>query len=305
MSDLPATIDVYPGWVVPATGARFTDDSGRQFSPALALALWHLARALDGAGQGRVPLADLRAAGRKLWRKHTYCRALREAQALELVEVVERRADGELVVVYRSALKVADWLGLQHVGARKVTIPVSALRSAKAFKAALWAAYHAGRIQNTGRPISRDTLTELTGVSRRTQRRYEASTGHVTATRNSVVVGHGLGDLRAAREFIHGGCFIPGGSPTGPVHQPLPNSYRATLPLGSRSAARKLNRTLSGALLISPGGQHKRVFFESAAKAEKAMRRGNAADVTLVPDGPGLWRRLIDGWAERWVYGVV
>jgi hypothetical protein len=254
---------LYPGLVTVAT----------RKGHAAPLAVWHLARALDTRGAGRVLLGDLRGEGMKLWSRSKTYSAIREAARLGLVAVVTRRRDGARVVTLRSLAHVAKVFNIADLGARPVLARVSALRTAATFKAAVFSAFHAGRKGDTARPISRQTLQTLTGIGRRTQARYERRNndrhnGQVRRRANFAVLAQGPEALPGARENVHGACYTYGGA----VVRPMPNSYTSTLATVSGSKLRKMN--LKGGLVDSGAGQHKaRVFFPDAKSARKAASR--------------------------------
>jgi hypothetical protein len=256
------SVRLYPGLVSIAT----------RKGHAAPLAVWHLARALDLAGAGRVELEDLRAEGMKLWSRSKTYSAIREAARLGMVALVNRRSDGARVVALRGLEYVARLFNVSDVGARPVLARVSALRTAGTFKAAVFSAFHAGRKGATTRPISRETLQTLTGIGRRTQSRYEARNngrrnGQVKRRANFAVLGPWQA-LEAAREDVHGACYLYGGAAV----RPLPNSYRSTAELASGSRLRKINRAL-GDPGGSGAGKHTRVYFDDAESARKAANR--------------------------------
>ena len=314
-------MEVYPG-LVAACGRKYTDPQrgakrARRWTPVMALAVWQLVRHLDTPGTGRVHLAALRAAALALWTRDSFYRHLRDAESIGLVHVTTRKRDGIEVIEARGIVRVAELLELPSVGARKVSIPLASLKSAKSFKRALWAAWHAGRSHNTGAPVTRTTLQKLSGMAPSTQRAYERTTPNAAgglatdATQNTVILATDAtpGALAAAREFVHGGCYID--RHTRALLRPIGNTFETSLTAGSRSRARKVNRLLShrpGALL--PPGSPKRLFFVDPAKAERAARGERAEDVPLAPTGQRaaggavLWARVWDSWSLAHVAGV-
>jgi hypothetical protein len=85
----------------------------------------------------------------------------------------------------RSAAKVACALGVEQLNGRPVALPVSALLDGMGvFRAHLYAAFHSGRTKHAlhgdqahpehkAMPMSRATMTKLSGVGRSSQRAYE------------------------------------------------------------------------------------------------------------------------------------
>lgn len=265
---------------------------------ALPFALWYLGRAL-ARGSGRIDAEDLKDGALRLWSLDKYYRGLREAVRLGLVAKVKRRCDGAIVVELRSLEKVAERFGLASVDATPIVVRASALATTAKFKAAHFCAYQAGRAGDARRPISRETLRSLTGISRRTQAHYEKvnnirRNGQVHRTANFALTGYEPDDLRGARDHLHGACFLYGGR----VVRPLPNSYRSTLHLASRSRVRKVSRILKGkgGLVMTGAGQHnQRVFFVDRKDAERAARAEKASPVVYYRArrayrGAGVWR---------------
>lgn len=308
-------IEVYPG-LVAACGKRYTDPSGRRYSPMMALALWQLARHLDVAGTGRVSREALKNAGLEMWNRDTFYRALRDAERLGLVRQTRRQRDGAELVACTGLAKVAALLELPNVGARKVSIPLSALERARTFRAALWAAWQAGRQRKTATPITRAKLRELSGMAESTQRTYEQAAQNdagyrVTgATANAIILAENAtpSHLQAARDLVHGGCYIEHHSRA--LVRPIGNTYTSSLPAGSRSRARKVNRLLSQTSCNTAAGQIvRRLFFVDAGKAQRTARTGRAVDVPLAVTGRRagaavLWAPVWDSWSLANLAGV-
>jgi len=82
-----------------------------------------------------------------------------------------------------SAVRVAAALGVDRLTGQPVALPLDTLRDGiGTFRAHLYAAFHSGRAKGRadGRPampIARDTLADLSGVGRTSQRAYEARLG--------------------------------------------------------------------------------------------------------------------------------
>jgi hypothetical protein len=82
-----------------------------------------------------------------------------------------------------SAAKVAYTLGVEQLTGRPVALPVAALLDGiGTFRAHLYTAFHSGRTKDTpygeqAMPIARETMAELSGVGRSSQRAYEEQVG--------------------------------------------------------------------------------------------------------------------------------
>lgn len=273
-------VRVYPGLCAAAM----------QAGHSAALAVWTLARHVDARGAGRVDAGDLRATALSRsgprWTKSKFYRAVREARALGLLEVVDlqrtrhgRAGDGK-VIVLRSLARAALALGVTDVGAAPVIVRLSALRTPQIFKAALLAAFKGARSHHTHNPISRGALRTAAGPCARTQRSYERlhnsrHDGQVKTVRNFELTGLRAALLPELNQIRRGKYFLR----CGKVIRSLPNSYDASaLRTGGRSGLRKVNHVISGGLLNSAGGQHKRVYFASAETAEAAEEKARKSE---------------------------
>ena len=175
-----------------------------QISPSLALAMlregqvaagrvWWLCRHLDSAGSGAFRIAVIK---QQLTEKNSpiqLCGWRRMRQLLRMGEGLFWTRQGDRLFL-RSAVKVADRLGVGRFAGKMVSVPaVSLCHSIGKVRALFYATFHAGRgkgerghlpsrnlkseIQNYSSPISRTTLEMLTGASRRTQQAYEQNAG--------------------------------------------------------------------------------------------------------------------------------
>jgi len=126
-----------------------------------ALRLWCFARMLDQGGRGCILAAELYKTLQGLKVTHTtFYRWLAQAKAAQFI------TEGRPGVLYLAALaKVAGLLKVDRL-TRKVEMPALKL-TAKGWRAFVFAATH------NGRPTSRQTLEALTGISQRTQARYD------------------------------------------------------------------------------------------------------------------------------------
>jgi hypothetical protein len=247
-----------------------------QKQTAGALALWYMARSLDSRGAGVIDEQDLKECALEIWSRDKFYRAYRRARELGMMVNGTRRRDGQKITVLRSLATVARLMGAWSLGAAPVVIRLSALRTVGTFKAALFAAWHAGRDSN-GRPISRETITGIVGISAPTQRRYEKQhnarrDGQITPQRNFLMTGLKTDSLTYARENLHPGCYLYGSY----VVRPLPNTYSSTLKRASHRTAHKVNSGLKRDLLnLSGDGQRrpKRLFYDNADIAKQATKR--------------------------------
>jgi len=153
------------------------DPQGVKFWPLMGMAAiknksggawraWTLAKNLDKAGQGAIPLADLQAQAKELKiHPKSWKRWLKEARRLGLI-CDRARADGWLVLAsYHKAAKILD---CDNVGPRPANLPAADLIG-KGWRAFIWDGYIAC---HGGRPVTRARMAKLTGVPVSTQREY-------------------------------------------------------------------------------------------------------------------------------------
>lgn len=241
-----------------------------------ALALWTLARAIDAQGSGRITAAELRQAAidELGWSRAKFQRGYRDALSSGLI--TKQRTHLYLTGLVRTA----QLLQIDSLGHLFVDVPAKVLKSSQTFRAALWAAFHTGRPtqprKKLSAPISRATLTELSGVGRKTQARYErrhnaSRVGQIKKQTNYQIL-HGLkeSDLRGARENIHPACFMYYGQ----VAKPMPNSYKSLVQSG-RGRLKKANRALRSLVCIGAGANAKvrKLYYASANEWLETVKR--------------------------------
>lgn len=246
----------------------------RQATP---LALWHMLRTLDESGKGWIERDLAREYSLTIWSRDKFYRALREAKKLGIVH------DGwwgnRKVIRMASLLRTAQSMKVTHLGYRAVFIDLEDLRTAATFKRAMFSAFHTGRSRKPRSPISRKTITDITGLPRRTQRRYEKESGVITAQRNWKLTGLAPEGLEWARDNWHGACRVIAGQ----VVIPKPNSYVSSLARSGRRTVREVNKHLRDGLSTKSDGRHLRMYFEDGAQAERAGRKDRG--IQGVPTG--------------------
>jgi hypothetical protein len=230
---------------------------------------------------------------------------------------------------YSGAAALAESLRVERLHGSPIYLPSGVVvgRLGK-FKAALYAAWHAGRGQadeRRPRPISRATLAAKSGVSARTLQRYDQRAG-VERQRHMAVGGrynekaaqeHAWQRGRAAFTFTDyqgrqgraGGVYL--------AHN-LPNSYEANLSRAARGRQRKINRRLNQPRdSVARGAGAARIFHSGGAAASQAYNRqpdrdaywpmhqarGDGRVWAIIPALNGGWRLIADGWrliADGW-----
>ncbi len=209
--------------------------------------VWLLARHVDIQGRGWLSIDELRQqlTGKTSPRRISGWRRLR--QILQQGDGVFWQRDDRNRLWLRSTVKVAQALDLERFADSPVVLPLTTLLSPiKDIRAAFYATFHAGR---DGQPISRQTLTEITGVSERAQRNYDTHL-NVKRVKNFALLYADASaedfywkNRRAAFQFTdkHGKQGPPGQTYWA---QRLPNSYHAPYQQLETNGTKSLNRRL-------------------------------------------------------------
>lgn len=276
--------------------------------------LWLLLRYLDSDGRGVLRVVNLRETFASTKAPLRLCGWRQLRNLLRQGEGIFWQRDKERVWL-RSAGKVALSLGVMRLNGRPVAIPVKHLvGSIGEAKAYLYASFHAGRQSTVERrsgqkPIARDTLTELTGLTAESQRGYERRVG-VRVSRN-YVVGEQSITSKEERFWKQGGGVFEFVDHQGGQGRPgkqyiawqLPNSYTVSLANRPKGRQKRINRMLSDLFMKGMTGNTQRTvekrYFGDGAGAVKAVgKRGRADDeVFWVQQGTGngrlrLWHAL-------------
>ena len=236
-----------------------------KLQPSLALAmlrsgqaatgrLWLLLRYLDENGRGWLELADIRA---RLTKKGSPTRLCGQRQLRALLQ----QGNGifwqrdKTRVWLSSTAKVAAGLGVRRLSGNPIALPLAVLLEPIGLvRAHLYASFHSSRMGRSGQsaaPISRVSLTAVSGVSRRSQHAYERRAGVVV--RPNIALGAPLN--RHATETVawhHGRAAFVFTDRQGKQGKPgqqylawrLPNSYSGPHTRLGRGRQRQLNRQL-------------------------------------------------------------
>ena len=149
---------------------------------------------------------------------------------------------------------IAVKVGVSHFSGRPVYVPSTAvIGSTKEFKAAIYAAFHAGREwQGRGevkKPIARETMQGIMGVSSSTQQDYD-SIANVRTEKNIAILA--TNDAQEAAWQTDGGAFPftdwngKNGKKGGVyIARQLPNDYHSKLKTASRANTIRTNERLN------------------------------------------------------------
>lgn len=251
--------------------------------------LWLLLRHLDVEGRGVLRVVSLRQALTQPKSPMRLCGWRQLRNLLRQGEGVFWQRDKQRVWL-RSAGKVAATLGVMKLNGRPVAIPVKhLLGTIGEARAYLYASFHAGRQpvaeQRSGqKPIARETLTALTGLTAECQRGYEQRVG-IRVNRNYVVGEHDSNSNKeerlwqqgsAAFDFVdyRGGQGKPG---RGYIAWQLPNSYSVALAHRPKGRQKRINRMLSDLFMQGmTGNEQQRIekrYYGDGAGAARAVAR--------------------------------
>lgn len=265
--------------------------------------IWLLCRHLDQQGRGWLEIKTLReqlaSKGAPLriggWR--------RLRQILREGGDVFWQRDGHKRLWLNGVAKVARKLDVTQLQGRPIQLPLSALTGSIATtRAHFYGSWHSKRKgDGYANPVSRETLTTLTSVSERTQRRYDERLNIVK--RRTFALGshsHRSGSIESTENtdlhwqrnnttFIytdHRGQHGKHGQHYWAWH--LPNQYQGCHQHAPRGRQRKINRRLAATLnpdLVEKRAQGneveqkiERVFFVSGRAAIKAKQAQNEQD---------------------------
>lgn len=275
--------------------------------------LWLLLRQLDEAGRGWVAMETAQNAFTRPDSPLHFCGERQFHNLLRQGEGLFWRVEAKNGRIWLiSLVKVAASLGVEKLTGRAVTLPVSALvESIGVVRAHLYASFHSGRQEA---PIARQTLTTVSGVSRRSQAAYEKRAG--VKTKGQIAIGerlttegeqeqqwqHGTASFRLQDKRgllgAAGNCYCAWQLPnvyTGP-HTTLPNRRQRRL---NRQLADLRNRGCAGNVqAVKEEGRRSRRYYRSGAAAWRMWGRGGQAGGywrnSRKQPGVGIWFALPD-----------
>ena len=266
--------------------------------------LWLMLRYLDSEGRGVIRIDIIK---RKLTKKNSKLRLCGKRQLRNLLQ------DGEGVywhrdkehVWLRSAARVAFALGVDRLTGRPVALPTAALLDGiGTFRAHLYAAFHSGRAKETPHgdqvvPIARETLEQLSGVGRSSQRNYEERIG-VDVQANFAVGDLSTKENQEKRAWAKGQALFElkdyrgqqGRKGKTYLAWQLPNSYNGQHRHRPRGRQKRINRKLKDLVMKGmPGNvggtsetrQPEKIYYPNGKLVAKAYGRD--------PEREMFWKR--------------
>jgi hypothetical protein len=270
--------------------------------------LWLLLRYLDADGRGVLRVVNLKETLTTSKAPLRLCGWRQLRNLLRQGDGIFWQRDKDSVWL-RSAGRVAASLGVSRLNGRPVAMPVKhLLGSIGEARAYLYASFHAGRQSTTERrseqkPIARDTLTELTGLTAESQRGYERRVG--VSVSSNYVVGEGTTPSSQEERLWQqgGGAFEfvdhqggQGRAGKRYIAWQLPNSYTVSLAYRPKGRQKRINRMLSDLFMKGMTGNtqsaiEKRYFGDGAGAVKAVGKRCRAGDeVFWVQQGTGNGR---------------
>ncbi len=245
--------------------------------------IWLLARHLDRQGRGWLSIDDLR---QHLTDKNAplrVCGWRRLRQLLKEGEGVFWQRDAHHRLWLRSTVKLTLALDLERLAGTPVALPLTdLLQSIGHVRAAFYASFHAGR---NHQPISRQTLTDMTGVPERTQRAYDTRL-HIDRVSNfsltPITTDEKESYWKNGRALFKFEDKLGRQGPAGQTYwgQRLPNSYHAPYLQLDHNGTKSVNRQLKHDLAKNgtQGNEFEKypqLFHNDGKKAGRAYQSGS------------------------------
>jgi hypothetical protein len=271
--------------------------------------VYFLLRHIDSQGRGWLRIKDIR---HHLTHKDSplrICGWRRLRQLLHEGHDIFWQRDNQDRLWLRGAHKIAYTLDSGRLQGFPIELPIRELLGGiQATRAAFYASFHGGR---DVKPISRQTLNQITGITERTQRTYDR-VARVTRHQNIAIGERFTREKAQQRAWTQGrGVFqfvdtkgLQGRENQEYIAWHLPNSYQANYQRRSRGSRKRLNRKLADLLKKGITGNSeeaiKKVFFPSGALAARAYNRDPNQDAYWQHNktrlGDQVWRTI-----PRWV----
>ncbi|MBA7665485.1 hypothetical protein ES703_73555 [subsurface metagenome] len=228
------------------------------------LALWYELRCLTSSG--RLPFNDVLAAlVPGCYSKATLYRLLRSGDGVFWHIWQADKLHPEVRVEYFGLYKVARLLGVDYLS-RPREVPLSLFIGRKGKRAQLYSSFHKPAGFGKAKPISRDSLKDITGVSRRSQIRYDKVAGNRRVA-NFAFQDDGKGGSYPMLEFR------PGKSSEYLTVRRLGNIYHSKAMIAPRGMVKRVNGQLRQGSLKRDEGSMLQRFFLSAKSLLKCHNK--------------------------------
>lgn len=191
----------------------------------------------------------------------------------------------DVKIEYFGLQKVARLLGVDYIS-RPREVPLSLFIGRKGKRAQLYSSFHKPDGFGKAKPISRDSLKVATGVSRRSQIRYDKVAGNKRVA-NFAFQADGKGGSYPLLEFR------PGKSREYLTIRRLGNIYHSKAVISPRGMVKRVNGQLRQGSLKKDEGSMLQRFFLSAKSLLKCHSKDPEPFLLVSP-----WHRLIKGRLE-------
>lgn len=264
--------------------------------------IWFLLRHLDHSGRGWIEVAEARAhlTGKGSPLRVCSWRQLRNllAQGEGLFWIRDAHTAEDARIWLRGLTRVLSAFGVRRLSLRPVILPVKILtETIGTVRAHFYASFHSGRPDQ--RPVARETLADISSVSRRTQRTYEKKAG-VRRQQNWVIGPRRTPEAVQEEAWKRGKALFTFTDEAGTYGQPgqsylawqLPNSYAGPHTPQARGHQKQINRKLADLFMKGitgngtqevepqPALQDRRLPARFYAHGEKAVRASNHTPAT-------------------------
>jgi len=249
------------------------------------LCLWYELRALDISGSNRLDLNGVFAAlVPKVYSKATFYRILErgDGRFWNIYSVPKPYIHSKVQIV--GIAKVARLLGVDYLS-RPREVPLSLFIGRKGKRAQLYSGFHKPDGFSKAKPIARESLKVATGVSRRSQIRYDKVAGNKRVA-NFAFQNDGQGGLYPMLEFR------PGKSKEYLTVRRLGNAYRSKAMIAHRGMVKRVNSQLRQHSLKEDEGLIPQRFFLSANALLKCHNKAPEPFLLVSPRDRSIKGRL-------------
>ena len=232
------------------------------------LRLWYLLRALDPEGAGRVHKQDAQKDLSEFMSNETFRRTLNSGKGT-FWEIRPRKKGGDWIVL-RGVAKVCFELDVLKLSRTPALISTEHCKNMADFRAFIHNGWHTKEDAN---PISRQTMTKLSGAAKSTQVRYDKKTP-TKVTKNKVLTGRVSADGKIPEERQEEGHYYTV-LIDGKYREVrcLPNSYYTDLEKAPRGRLRHINRELKACVMGQETTIYERRYFRTPKEYLRCKHR--------------------------------
>lgn len=232
------------------------------------LRLWYLLRALDPQGSGRMHKQSAQRDLSAIMSSETFRRTLNSGKDT-FWKIRPRKKGGDWIVL-RGVAKVCFELDVLKLSRTPVLTSIEYCKNMADFRAHIHNGWHTKKDAN---PISRQTMTKLSGAAKSTQVRYDKKT-NAQVTKNKMLTGRVSADGKIPEERQGEGhyytVFIDGKFQEVKC---LPNSYYVDMEKAPRGRIRHINRELKARVMGRATTIYERRYFRTFKEYRRCKHR--------------------------------